>query len=181
MLVAFILYPGFIHFHYEWSQSPEWYANPLQAMKTNLLEQETIRLMPWLGLRCQSQKEHVPGRRVSRTKITREAYLSSVSNSMCRNKLSESHSVLSDSLRSHGIYSPWDPPGQHTGVGSLSLLQRIFPTQGLNPVLQHFMQILYQLSQKGSPGKNKTSNKTKRSRARHKQKEKKKEEEEMKL
>ena len=36
------------------------------------------------------------------------------------------------------------------------------------------MQILYQLSQKVSPGKNKTSNKTKRSRARHKQKEKKK-------
>ena len=55
-------------------------------MKTNLLEQEKIRLMPWLGLRCQSQKENIPRRRVGRTKITREAYLSSVSNSMCRNK-----------------------------------------------------------------------------------------------
>ena len=31
--------------------------------------------------------------------------------------------------------SPWDSPGQNTGVGSLSLLQGIFPTQGLNPSL----------------------------------------------
>ena len=34
---------------------------------------------------------------------------------------SESHSVLSDSLRSHGLYSPWNSPGQITGVSSLSL------------------------------------------------------------
>ena len=43
---------------------------------------------------------------------------------------SESHSVMSDSLPSHGLYSPWNSPGQNTGVGSLSLLQGIFPTQG---------------------------------------------------
>ena len=41
--------------------------------------------------------------------------------------------VLSDSLGSHGLYSPWNSPGQNTGVGSLSLLQDIFPTQGSNP------------------------------------------------
>ena len=41
---------------------------------------------------------------------------------------------------------PWDSPGQNTGVGSLSLFQRIFPTQGLNPGLRHCRQILYQLS-----------------------------------
>ena len=35
---------------------------------------------------------------------------------------SESHSVMSDSLRPHRLYSPWDSPGQNTGVGSLSLL-----------------------------------------------------------
>ena len=29
--------------------------------------------------------------------------------------------------------SPWNSPGQNTGVGSLSLLQGIFPTQGSNP------------------------------------------------
>ena len=34
---------------------------------------------------------------------------------------------------------------------SLSLFQRIFPTQGLNPGLQHCRKILYQLSHKGNP------------------------------
>ena len=56
-----------------------------------------------------------------------------------------SHSVVSDSLRPHGLY-PWDSPGQNTGVGSLSLLQGIFPTQGSNPGLRHCRHILYQLS-----------------------------------
>ena len=46
----------------------------------------------------------------------------------------------------HGLYSPWDPPGQNTGVGSLSLLQGIFPTYGSNPGLPHCRWILYQLS-----------------------------------
>ena len=46
---------------------------------------------------------------------------------------SESRSVMSDSLRSHGLYSPWASPGQNTGVSNLSFLQGIFPTQGLNP------------------------------------------------
>ena len=36
-------------------------------------------------------------------------------------------------------------------MGSLSLLQGIFPTQGLNPGLPHCRQILYQLSHQGSP------------------------------
>ena len=63
----------------------------------------------------------------------------------------ESCSVVSDSLRPHGLYSPWNSPGKNTGVGSLSLLQEIFPTQGSNPVLPHCRWILYQLSHKGSP------------------------------
>ena len=46
---------------------------------------------------------------------------------------------------------PWNSPGQSTGVGSLSLLQGIFPTQGSNPGLPHCRQILYQLSHKGRP------------------------------
>ena len=45
------------------------------------------------------------------------------------------HSVVSNSLRPHGLYSPWSSPGQNTGVGSCSLLQGIFLTQGLNPGL----------------------------------------------
>ena len=44
--------------------------------------------------------------------------------------------------------SPWNSPGQNTDVGSLFLLQGIFPTQGSNPGLPHCRQILYQLSHK---------------------------------
>ena len=44
---------------------------------------------------------------------------------------------------------PWNSPGQNTGMGSDSLLQGVFPTQGLNPGLPHCRQILYQLSHQG--------------------------------
>ena len=47
--------------------------------------------------------------------------------------------------------SPWNSPAQNTGVGSLSLLQGIFSTQGLNPGLQRCRRVFYQLSHKGSP------------------------------
>ena len=40
---------------------------------------------------------------------------------------------------------------KNTGVGNLSLLQGIFPIQGLNPGLPHCGRILYQLSHSGSP------------------------------
>ena len=66
---------------------------------------------------------------------------------------SESDSVPSNSLQPHQLYSPWNSPGQNTGVGggSLSLLQGILSTQGSNPGLTHCRRILYQLSHKGSP------------------------------
>ena len=66
----------------------------------------------------------------------------------------ESHSVVSDSLRPHGLY-PWNSPGQNTGVGSLSLLQQIFPTRELNWGLLGCRGVLYQLSCEGSPSKKK--------------------------
>ena len=48
----------------------------------------------------------------------------------CRNNYeSESRSVMSDSLQPHGLYNPWDSPGQNIGVGSLLLLQVIFQTR----------------------------------------------------
>ena len=53
-------------------------------------------------------------------------------------------------LRLCGLYGPWNSPGQNTGVGSLSLLQGIFPTQELNLCLPHCRHILYQLSHMGS-------------------------------
>ena len=52
----------------------------------------------------------------------------------------ESHSVMSNSLQPHGLYSLWNFPGQSTGVGSLSLLQGIFSTQGSNLGLLHCRQ-----------------------------------------
>ena len=64
---------------------------------------------------------------------------------------SASLSVVLSSLWLHGLYSPWNSPGQNTGVGSLSLLQGIFPTQGSNPGLWHCRRILFQLSHRESP------------------------------
>ena len=74
-------------------------------------------------------------------------------NQCSRHKQSESESrpVVSSSLWPHGPYSQWNSPGQTIGMGSLSLLQGIFPTQESNPGLPHCRQILYQLSHKGSP------------------------------
>ena len=67
-----------------------------------------------------------------------------------------SRSVVSDSLRPHGLQPtrllcPWDFPGNSTGVDCHFLLQGIFPTQGLNPGLPHCRQTLYHLSHQGSP------------------------------
>ena len=61
-----------------------------------------------------------------------------------------SHSVMSNSLRPHGLeptklLCPWDFPGNSTGVDCPFLLQRIFPTQGSNPGLLHCRQMLYRL------------------------------------
>ena len=65
---------------------------------------------------------------------------------------SESRSVMSNSLKPHGLYSPQNSPSQNTRVSCYALFQGIFPTQGLNPGHLHFGQILYQQSQQGSPG-----------------------------
>ena len=67
-----------------------------------------------------------------------------------------SRSVMSSSLRFHGLQAAkllclWNFPGKNTGVGSHSLLQVIFLTQGSNPGLLHGRQILYSLSYEGSP------------------------------
>ena len=64
---------------------------------------------------------------------------------------SENCSVVSDSLWPHGLDSPWNSPGQNTGVDSCFLLQGLFPTHGSNPGFSHCRWILYQLSHKRSP------------------------------
>ena len=69
---------------------------------------------------------------------------------------SVSYSVMSDSLWLRGLYHvrllcPWNSPGKNTEVGSQSLLQGIFLTQGSNLSLLHCRQILYHLSHEGGP------------------------------
>ena len=64
----------------------------------------------------------------------------------------ESHSVMSDTLRPCGLkpmrlLCPWNFLGQNTGMGSRTLRQGIFPTQGSNQGLLHCRWILYHLSQ----------------------------------
>ena len=71
---------------------------------------------------------------------------------------SECRSVVSDSLRLHGLWPvqllcPWNSPGKNIGVDSHSLLQGIFPNQVSNPCLLHYRQLLYCLSHQGSLGK----------------------------
>ena len=67
-----------------------------------------------------------------------------------------SHSIVSNSLQPHGLQPtrllcPWNSAGKNTRVGSHSLLQGIFPTQGLNLGLLHCRQILHHLSHQESP------------------------------
>ena len=52
-------------------------------------------------------------------------------------------SVVSDTLQSYGLPSPWDFPGKNTAVGCHCLFQGIFPTQGSNQRLLHCRWILY--------------------------------------
>ena len=73
-----------------------------------------------------------------------------------RSEVKWSHSVMSNSLRLHGLWPtrflrPWDFPGKSTGVGCHFLLQRVFPTQGSNLGPPRCRQMLYHLSHQGSP------------------------------
>ena len=76
--------------------------------------------------------------------------------SMCDSESGKVSSlVLSNLFQSHGLQSvrllyPWDSLGKNTGMISHSLLQGIFLTQGSNPGLLHYRQILYHLSHQGS-------------------------------
>ena len=60
---------------------------------------------------------------------------------------------MSNSLPSHGLMWPTrlNSRGKNSGVGSHSLFQGILLTQGSNPGLPHWKQILYRLSHQGSP------------------------------
>ena len=47
------------------------------------------------------------------------------------------------------LLCPWDSPSKNNGVGSHSLLQGTFPTQGSNPGLLHCRQILCHVNHQG--------------------------------
>ena len=97
---------------------------------------------------------NLPGCSKSSTKkkVHRNSYVNNNKRTQINNLLyTSSRSVVSDSLKPRGLYSPWNSPGKNTGMGSLSLLKGIFPTQGSNPGFQHCRWILHQLSHKISP------------------------------
>ena len=79
-------------------------------------------------LTCKMQSLTVPPSRYARE------HLAQGSTQNSRDGESESHSVVSDSLWSHGLYSPWSSPGQNTGVDSLSLPSPgDLPNPGIEP------------------------------------------------
>ena len=91
-------------------------------------------------------------------RVEGESHMGNQENNTCNNFQQKYVSclVVFDSLRSHELqpiklHCPWNSLGKNTGVGSHSLLQEIFPNQGLNPGLLHCRQILYPLSHKGRP------------------------------
>ena len=102
------------HFHFLLSCLGEGNGNPLQC---SCLENPRDRGAWWAAVYRVAQS------------LKRLKQLSS-SMDYIPSLASESHSVVSNSLWPHGLYSPWNSPGQNTGVGSHSLLQGIFPTQG---------------------------------------------------
>ena len=150
--------------HLAESSLPDWGGGLRDLERTySLLEEVMLELNfdPWnwgtrhRGLRCIQNWHKVGGTESKVANLIKQPMALCLSSyphqPNCSTDEDESHSVVSNSLRPHGRYSPWNSPGQNTGVGSLSLLQGIFPTQGLNPGLLHCRQILYQLSHKGSP------------------------------
>ena len=80
-----------------------------------------------------------------------ETYNRASHTQLCCAVTCERCSVVSIFLQTHGLYNPWNSPGQNPGVGILCLLQGIFPTQWSNPGLLHCRQILYQLSHQQNP------------------------------
>ena len=127
-----------------------WGHRPLRMNKVKLHRLVQIRATGewWIDgqVSWTLDEAQMPSQGLARDRNPRTADTSEPSSSQ-----SECRWVMSYSLWPHGLYSPWNSPGQNTGVGSLSLLQGIFPTQGSNSGFLHCSWILYQLSHKGSP------------------------------
>ena len=81
-------------------------------------------------------------------------------NSMVRSDFNSAHlyvflhfdiNLLPQTKKKTRLLCPQNSPSKNPGMGSHSLLQEIFPTQGSNPGLLHFRQILHHLSHQGKP------------------------------
>ena len=120
-----------------WDLSPWPGIKPmLPALEGWSLNHWTAREVPWSGFWLYKCFQFM--------KIQQSAHLCTWTflyvcyiNISIKSMWSESHSVMSVSFWPCGLYSPRNCPGQNTGVGSHSLLQGIFPTQGANPGLRH--------------------------------------------
>ena len=94
---------------------------------------KNIRCPLW-RLNTESRNKSIMCRKNVRQKISSK-FLSGLGKWVRQWKWSESESpsIMSDSLQPHGLYSPLNSLSKNTGVGSLSLLQGIFPTPGIRP------------------------------------------------
>ena len=113
-----------------------------------------ITHMAILGYQGNLKVQSLTGQSLSNFNSYPERRVQMVDRHFCHSPLSERKWKLPSRVHSlwpHGLYSPWNSPGQNTSVGSLSLLQGIFPDQRSNPGLLPCKCILYQLSHKGSP------------------------------
>ena len=122
-----------------WRTTGLWHPCQMVAWLTSawpLVMENSLPLIVFLNTSCPNQ---IP---------CHFSFISSNSTSHFEVKFAQLWPTLCDP---HGLYSPGNSPGQNTGMGSLSLLQGIFPTQGSNPGLPHCRRILYRLSHQESP------------------------------
>ena len=129
-----------------WLFAAQWTVSPPGSFVHGILQ---VRILEWVAMPSSSGSSQPRDQTLMSSALAGGFFTTSTT--WESGSESESHSVVSDSLRPHGLYSLWSSPGQNTGVGSLSLLQGISPTQGLNAGLPHLRKILYQLSHKGNP------------------------------
>ena len=135
------------------SVMPDSFLTPWTAARQAPLSLGFPRPEHWSGLPFPSPGNLLdPGIKSTSPALTDSSPLAPPGKPMVTIRAVLSHSVVSDSLRSHGLQPArllclWNSPGKNTGVGCHILLQGISMTQGLNPDLPCYRQILYHLSQ----------------------------------
>ena len=114
-------------------------------------ESEVAQLCPTLSnpMDCSLPGSSIPG--IFQARILEWVAIRELQRSGCGKWKSKSKSLSRVWLFVSPWTSPWSSPGHNTGVGRLSVLQGIFPTEKSNPGLLHCRWIVYQLSHQGSP------------------------------